>query len=311
MAHQTAHFGDGDLGTMGEREIRPIIHRLLAEGGPQRLKGELDPRRILYLGLHSIPHLLWPLDGLAIIYKVQEEPWSVRWIDISAYKLVLSDFQVVTQQGYALRHEFSWFSGPCPDALTFRMGDIDDAIQEIDAIIAREWGCRMTFFVVTDNVSRPGYMGWDDLLKLQSEGFEIGSHSLTHAKLTTLPLANATREIIDSKTVLESHGLHINCFAFPWGLHNSTLDAIASRAYDYVRLNYSTISSGIYGVIDAAIANKTWLNINFHSINVYGNVLSDNNPIDIKLVDVFRYLNERSVPVLTESQAYYVNQAMI
>lgn len=179
------------------------------------------------------------------------------------------------------------------------------------AIIMRESGYRMTFYVVSSFVGLPQYLDYGQLLKLQSQGFEIGSHSTTHAKLTTLPLANATKEIVDSKTVLESHGLHINCFAFPYGLHNATLDAVANQTYDYVCYNYTGLNRSVYGAIDQSISNKTWVNLNFHALNTWGCVLYDGHSVDVQFRDVLSYLAQRSVPVLTQIQAYYLNQTYI
>jgi len=184
-------------------------------------------------------------------------------------------------------------------------GGLDDLNS---AIIMRESGYRMTFYVVSSFVGLPYHLDYDQLLTLQSEGFEIGSHSTTHAKLTTLPLANATKEIVDSKMILESHGLRINCFAFPYGLHNAALDVVANQTYDYVRYNYTELSTSVYGLIDQSISNETWVNFNFHGLNSWGHVLYDNHPIDLKLRDILSYLGQRSVPVLTQIQAYYLNQ---
>jgi len=185
----------------------------------------------------------------------------------------------------------------------------DGGLDELNtAIIMRESGYRMTFYVVSSFVGLSHYLDYDQLLRLQSQGFEIGSHSTSHAKLTTLPLANATKEIVDSKEILESHGLRVHCFAFPYGLHNATLDAVADQIYDYVRYNYTGLSDSVYGAIDQSISNKTWLNLNFHAVNAWGYILHDNHAIDLNLRDVLTYLAQRNVPVLTQIQAYYLNE---
>jgi len=179
------------------------------------------------------------------------------------------------------------------------------------AIVMRETGYRMTFYVVSSFVGLPYHLDYDQLLKLQSQGFEIGSHGTTHARLITLSLANATKEIVDSKTTLESRGLHINCFAFPYGVHNNTLDLIANQTYDYVRYNCTGLGSSVYEAIDQSISNKTWVNFNFHGVNAWGHVLYNGHSIDLHLRDVLSYLAEHSAPVLTQIQAYYLNKTYI
>ncbi|MCF8030029.1 MAG: polysaccharide deacetylase family protein [Desulfohalobiaceae bacterium] len=47
--------------------------------------------------------------------------------------------------------------------------------------LLREYGFQATLFVQTQNVGDSGYLGWDELRRLQAEGIEIGNHSASHA----------------------------------------------------------------------------------------------------------------------------------
>jgi len=47
--------------------------------------------------------------------------------------------------------------------------------------LLREYGFSATLFVQTGNVDDPGYLGWNELRRLQSKGIEIGNHSASHA----------------------------------------------------------------------------------------------------------------------------------
>jgi peptidoglycan/xylan/chitin deacetylase (PgdA/CDA1 family) len=47
--------------------------------------------------------------------------------------------------------------------------------------LLREYGFRATLFVQTENIGDPGFLGWKELRRLQSEGIEIGNHSASHA----------------------------------------------------------------------------------------------------------------------------------
>jgi len=61
--------------------------------------------------------------------------------------------------------------------------------------------------------------------------FEIGAHSLTHPRLSTLPLAKAKEEIDGSRSWLESLiGAPVNAFCYPHGAHNSDVRALVDRA---------------------------------------------------------------------------------
>lgn len=62
-------------------------------------------------------------------------------------------------------------------------------------------------------------MGPADLRRLIAGGHEIGSHTLTHARLSRVGEVEAEREISDSKTAIEAMaGAPVRHFCFPYGL---------------------------------------------------------------------------------------------
>ena len=61
-------------------------------------------------------------------------------------------------------------------------------------------------------------MDWKEVRELSRLGFEIGSHTNTHPFLTKLPIAEARREILESKRAIENKiGRPVRHFAFPYG----------------------------------------------------------------------------------------------
>ncbi|WP_035611435.1 trifunctional glycosyltransferase/class I SAM-dependent methyltransferase/polysaccharide deacetylase [Haloferula sp. BvORR071] len=61
-------------------------------------------------------------------------------------------------------------------------------------------------------------MDWDEILALQEEGVEFGSHTCTHPPLTGLTPAGVVRELAKSRTILESRlGHPVTAFAYPYG----------------------------------------------------------------------------------------------
>src|SRR5215510_12174240 len=57
-------------------------------------------------------------------------------------------------------------------------------------------GMRATFYIVSSFVGRDsGHLTADDLRQFAADGHEIGGHTVTHADLTTLSSASATREV--------------------------------------------------------------------------------------------------------------------
>ena len=133
-------------------------------------------------------------------------------------------------------------------AITFDDGYLDNATTA--APIMRAFGLPATFFVSTDMIgsARPfphdrergrrpqAHMTWNDLRKLAADGFDIGSHTCSHADMGTIPLDQAVRELRDSRERLETELRQpIRTFAFPYGhprnMRPETI-AAARREYD-------------------------------------------------------------------------------
>jgi peptidoglycan/xylan/chitin deacetylase (PgdA/CDA1 family) len=54
---------------------------------------------------------------------------------------------------------------------------------------------------------------------MATAGFEVGAHSVTHRSFMQIPGANAEREIVESKTMIEDQlGQPVQTFAYPFGL---------------------------------------------------------------------------------------------
>ncbi|MFN3787424.1 MAG: polysaccharide deacetylase family protein [Sulfurihydrogenibium azorense] len=82
------------------------------------------------------------------------------------------------------------------------------------------------------NVKKP-LMDWEEIKFLVSEGFEIGSHTITHPYLTKIPEKTAKAEIEDSKKILEDKlGVEIKTFCYPYGDYNERIkDLVADAGY--------------------------------------------------------------------------------
>lgn len=64
-----------------------------------------------------------------------------------------------------------------------------------------------------------------------SLGFEIGAHTLTHPRLSGIPISQAKNEIADSKKKLEDlFGIQVEHFAYPWGDYNDAVVDLVREA---------------------------------------------------------------------------------
>ena len=105
----------------------------------------------------------------------------------------------------------------------------------------RECAMQAVQFLVADRIG--GRNDWDatgeplmDAAQVQEwigAGHRIGSHTLTHARLSTLAPAARREEIVSSRAKLEDRfGVAVELFAYPWGEWDARLaDEVAAAGY--------------------------------------------------------------------------------
>lgn len=103
-------------------------------------------------------------------------------------------------------------------AITFDDGAESDLLLAAPALQAA--GCGATFFIVAGWLGRQGFLSQEQLLELSEQGFEIGSHGMTHAFLSDLGDAELRAEIAESKAKLEAiigcSVVHLSCPGGRW-----------------------------------------------------------------------------------------------
>lgn len=78
------------------------------------------------------------------------------------------------------------------------------------------------------------FMTWQQLKELSQAGFEMGSHSLNHSNLTTLPSIDIVRELTESKDLIELWTKStINKFSYPYGAYTEKVMKIVKQYYSY------------------------------------------------------------------------------
>jgi len=119
---------------------------------------------------------------------------------------------------------------------------IDDGYRsayDIAYPILKKYGFTATLFIYTDyvGVSRNA-VSWDQLRKMKADGFEVGSHTLSHVDLTKILegedeqhyLARIERELLQSKEILDKELTHNTIsVAFPFGRYDPRVLAICER----------------------------------------------------------------------------------
>jgi peptidoglycan/xylan/chitin deacetylase (PgdA/CDA1 family) len=94
----------------------------------------------------------------------------------------------------------------------------------------QEFGLPACFFVPTafvgtdavfpwdEGLTRMPNLTWDEVREMAAMGFEIGSHTATHADMAKVPLEEARRQLAESRKTLEHQlGRPARWFAYPFG----------------------------------------------------------------------------------------------
>jgi peptidoglycan/xylan/chitin deacetylase (PgdA/CDA1 family) len=71
---------------------------------------------------------------------------------------------------------------------------------------------------------------WKQLAELRDAGWEIGSHTVTHPRLTELDDARLFHELEESRSVIRKRLGECNTVAYPYGLADARVSAAARRA---------------------------------------------------------------------------------
>lgn len=111
--------------------------------------------------------------------------------------------------------------------ITFDDGYID--FQRYAWPLLKRYGFSAMVFIVADCVGRTNswdcaygemvpLLGWEEIWRLQDEGVEFGSHSVSHPFLTALSAEGIVREGARSRTILgRKLGKMVKAFAYPYG----------------------------------------------------------------------------------------------
>jgi peptidoglycan/xylan/chitin deacetylase (PgdA/CDA1 family) len=102
----------------------------------------------------------------------------------------------------------------------------------------KQYGLKATFYVSPRNKEwAEGDLLTQNEIREIGNDFEIGSHTVTHPRLPTIPQRQARREIVDSKAMLEDiTGQAIMSFCYPGGAYTSVHPHLVKDAgYQFAR----------------------------------------------------------------------------
>jgi peptidoglycan/xylan/chitin deacetylase (PgdA/CDA1 family) len=161
---------------------------------------------------------------------------------------------------------------------------------DTDYLIARKiflaHKAAMSVAVVTDWVNAKGRLTTDQIRRLQTEGFQILSHTESHPRLTSLTEETADSELAGSKAALNKLGIEPLGLVYPYNMSNGMVRRIARKYYKFARGGGSMLNTEatdryalhsysmkhdidrLRGLIDMAYKEKKWLILYHHQIDV-------------------------------------------
>jgi len=114
-------------------------------------------------------------------------------------------------------------------AITFDDGGLDN--YTVAFPLLKEHGFVATFFVITEEIGRPGYMTWDMIREMVEAGMSVQSHTAFHSDLRAISEKKLVAELVGSRaTIEEETGRTPFALCYPAGAYDERVVAAARDA---------------------------------------------------------------------------------
>jgi len=199
---------------------------------------------------------------------------------------------MLDQNGWLETGKYSFRkSGPLPFCRGMASVSFDDIFETAYSIGAHELekrGLRGSFYLVTNYTknSIPGYATEIELKTLITAGHEVGSHTSSETRLTTLDDAKLNAELQESKSYLAGLGASVQGIAWPYGDYDARVMAVAEKDYTYARTSLdglndragdawhikifpvtsTTTDEALLQAVEDAAVTRTWVVFLFHKL---------------------------------------------
>jgi peptidoglycan/xylan/chitin deacetylase (PgdA/CDA1 family) len=85
---------------------------------------------------------------------------------------------------------------------------------------------------------------------MADDGIDVGAHGMTHEALAGLPLEEARREIIKSKSAIQEHiSRDVTTFSYPYGITNRQVKGVVQAEFKGAcgtHMDFASMHSDIY-----------------------------------------------------------------
>lgn len=206
--------------------------------------------------------------------------------------------------------------------ITFDDGYASDYTNALPLL--QKYGLTSTSYIISGLIGQPDYLSLDQLKTLAATQ-EIGSHTVTHADLSSKSKSAYTKELANAQTQLRQWtGQQITNFAYPEGLYNGGTTSVAKKYYASTRgveaglnskdtfnaydikvqnIDENTAAATVAGWVAQAQATKTWLVLVYHSVSSDPNDAGDYTITPAQLDSQLAVIKSSGVTVKTMQQA--------
>lgn len=186
---------------------------------------------------------------------------------------------------------------------TFTFDDGWKSIHDQGLPLFERYGVKTTQYVVADYEGNDAYMDQKMIEDFQKAGHDIGSHSFSHADLSTLGKEKLGIEVAGSSRILNRSYGGVNNFAAPFGRYNDEVTSSIARCYQSHRttdagynaagydrykikvqnVEVDTTPEQIKAWAEFAEQNKLWLILVYHQVETGGEYSVDTTVLESQI----------------------------
>jgi peptidoglycan/xylan/chitin deacetylase (PgdA/CDA1 family) len=176
-------------------------------------------------------------------FKVSK-PTTIRFFSTDLFgnagQVKTKQIEVKAGAGQAKPHKPERYK-PGQTVVSFTFDDAYENQWLYSAPLLRSHHMTATYYAITidEDLSHMCCMSWEQLEALQAEGNDIGGHTITHPRLTTLNRDRVKQEICGGRQDLIKNGIvDPRSLAYPFGSYNATAESVAHQC------GYTTARAG-------------------------------------------------------------------
>lgn len=160
-----------------------------------------------------------------------EEPYGISPEEFEAQLSYLKEqgYHTISLQEYFTARQTGQVLPEKAFIITFDDGYRNNLTEALP--IVQKYGDTFTVFMISSKIGQDNFLNLAELKQLQSQGIEIGSHTVDHLALADLSPEDKLKELKDSKLLLEEKlSQKVAFLAYPFGSHSENVAQFMTEA---------------------------------------------------------------------------------